>query len=266
METSISSIKKFGYLAALSILLNIYSANSQIRMTSVDPFTDQVTIHNFGTTMEPLSGYWFCTQITYGSFATATIISGSLNLAGGADVTLVVNTSAGLDNVASDLSIYSTNAGGFGVAANMVDFMQYGDDFPAGLGREDEAVSQGLWVAGTFILGDPAPWIYTGSDGTQNGVNFWTSGTLSINDEKFDSEISMYPNPVKENLNVRELKQVNLKNASIYDISGRLLKITDLNNNLLEKKIDFRNIQSGLYVIKLTDIQGRVLTKKFVKE
>jgi len=266
METSASSIKKLGYITLLCILFNIYFASSQIRMTQVDPFTDQVTIHNFGTTMEPLNGYWFCTKITYGPFASATVVSGSLNLAAGADVTIVVNTLAKLDNVASDLSIYFTNAGGFGVATNMVDFMQYGDDFPAGFGREGEAVSQGLWAAGTFILGDPAPWAYTGSNGTQNGVNFWTSATLSINDEQFASEVSLYPNPVKENLNVRELERINLKNASVYDISGRLIKLADLNNNLLEKIIDLRNIQSGLYVLKLTDIQGRVLTKKFVKE
>ena len=266
MKTSTSSIKKFGYITLLCALFNIYYASSQIRITQVDPFTDEVTIHNFGTTMEPLSGYWFCTKISYGSFASATVVSGSLDLAAGADITLVVNTTAGLDNVASDLSIYFTNAGGFGLATNMVDFMQYGDDFPAGLGREGEAVSQGLWTAGTFILGDPAPWAYTGSNGTQNGVNFWTSATLSINDEQFASEVSLYPNPVKEILNVRKLEQVNLKNAAIFDMTGRLIGLTDLNNNLSEKIIDLKNIQSGLYMLKLTDIQGRILTKRIVKE
>ena len=266
METSTSSIKKLGYITLLCILFNIYYVSSQIRITKVDPFTDEVTIHNFGTVMEPLNGYWFCTKISYGSFASATVVSGSLDLAAGADVTLVVNTTAGLDNVASDLSIYFTNAGGFGLATNMVDFMQYGDDFPAGFGREGEAVSQGLWTAGNFILGDPAPWVYTGSNGTQNGVTFWTSETLSINDEQFASEVLLYPNPVKEILNVRELELVNLKNASVFDMTGRMVGLTDLNNNLLEKIIDLTNIQSGLYVLKLTDIQGRVLTKKFFKE
>lgn len=265
MKTNTSSIKKFGYITLLCILFNIYFVSSQIRITQVDPFTDQITIHNFGTTMEPLSGYWFCTKISYGPFASATVVSGSLNLAAGADVTLVVNTAAGLDNVASDLSIYSTNAN-FNLASNMVDFMQYGNSFPAGLGREPQAVSQGLWAAGTFILGDPAPWAYTGSDGTQNGVNFWTSATLSINDEQFASEVSLYPNPVKEILNVRELQQVDLKNAAIFDMTGRLVGLTELNNNLSEKIINVKNIQSGLYILKLSDIEGRVLTKRFIIE
>lgn len=265
MKTNASSFKKFGYFTLVCILFNIYNVSSQIRMTQVDPLTDQVTIHNFGNTMEPLNGYWFCTRISYGSFASATLVSGSLNLEPDSNVTLIVNTTAGLNNVSSDLSIYSTNVGGFGTATNMVDFMQYGDDFPTGSGREDEAVSQGLWAAGTFILGDPAPWAYTGSDGTQNGVNFWTSATLNINDEQFASEVSLYPNPVIENLNIRELKQVNLINASVFDISGRLVNLTDFNYKLLEKFIDLRNIQSGLYVLKITDIQGRVLTKKIIK-
>ena len=265
MKTSTSLIKKFGYIALICILFNIYDASSQIRITQVDPFSNQITIHNFGTTMEPLGGYWFCTRISYAQFSPDNVVSGSLNLAAGADVTIVVNTTAGLNNGASDLSIY-INGSDFSNAASMVDFMQYGDDFPAGFGREDEAVSQGLWTAGDFILGDPAPWAYTGSDGTQNGVTFWTSATLSINDEQFASEVSLYPNPVIESLNVRELQQVDLKNASIFDMTGRMVGLTDLNNNLMEKIIDLRNIQSGLYVLKLTDIQGRVLTKKFVKE
>ena len=262
MKTTL--LKKSIHLLLFSLLLlittNIYS---QIRLTSVDPFTDQVTIHNFGATMVPIGGYWFCTKRTYGALATATNISGSLDLAAGADVTLVVNTGSGLDNVSSDLSIYTTNV--FGVATNMVDFMQYGAAFPNLSGRENEAVSQGYWVAGTFILGDPAPWSYTG-DGTQNGVNFWGSTPLGINDEILNASLSVYPNPSNNVLNIKKLQNIDLNEAVIYDVTGRLLSAIDLSQTISEKTIDLNKISKGIYFIRISDDQGVVLAKRFIKE
>ena len=264
MKTNALTFKKSIFTSLLLvILINCANLYSQIRITKVDPFTDQVTIHNYGTSMVPLSGYWFCTKITYGSLASATLINGSLNLTAGSDVTLVVNTASGLNNISSDLSIYFQQP--FGTATNMVDFMQYGDSFPVGLGREGEAVSQGLWTADTFILGDPAPWSYIGN-GSQNGDNFWTSSTLSVNDELLNSALSVYPNPVNIELKIKKIQNVNLNEAEIFDITGRHIRTVDLKQNVSEKTISLNGISKGIYFIRITDFEGGIVAKKFIKE
>lgn len=264
MKTSALSVKKSIFTSLfLAILISCSNLHSQIRITKVDPSNDQVTIHNFGTTMVPLSGYWFCTKRTYAAFAGITPVNGSLNLAAGADVTLVVNTASGLSTVSSDLSIYHTPS--FGIATNMVDFMQYGDSFSGLDGRENEAVSQGLWSAGTFILGDPAPWSYIG-DGSQNGVNFWTSSTLSVRDELLNSALSIYPNPVNVDLKIKKIENVNLYDATIFDITGRQIRTIDLTQTISEKTISLNRMSSGIYFIKISDDQGGIVAKKFIKE
>ena len=264
MRTTILSVKNLSLFFILCcIILYATNMNSQIRLIKVEPSTNQTTIHNFGTSMVDINGYWFCTKRTYGALTSATIINGSLNLAPGADITLVVNTASGLSTVASDVSIYSTNA--FGVATNMVDFMQYGDSFSGTSGRENEAVSQGFWTAGTFILGDPAPWSYTGN-GIENGINFWGSTPLSINDEILNAALSIYPNPADEDLKIKKLQNIDLKNASIFDASGRLISSIDLSNTILEKRIALNNIRQGIYYIKITDNQGGLIAKKFIKK
>ena len=264
MKTSTLSVKKSIFTSLfLAILIGCTNLYSQIRITKVDPSNDQVTLHNFGTTMVQLSGYWFCTKITYGSLASATLINGSLNLTAGSDVTLVVNTAAGLNNTSSDLSIYFQQP--FGTATNMVDFMQYGDSFPVGFGREGEAVSQGLWTADTFILGIPAPWSYIG-DGSQNGVNFWASSTLSVRDELLNSALSVYPNPVNVDLKIKKIENVNLIDATIFDLTGRPLRTIDLSQTFSEKTISLNRMSSGIYFIKISDDQGGIVAKKFIKE
>ncbi|MDH5412996.1 MAG: T9SS type A sorting domain-containing protein [Flavobacteriaceae bacterium] len=264
MKTAILNLKILSYLFILSIIV-VYSTSlhSQVRIIKVDPFTDEVTIHNYNPTSVDISGYWFCTKRTYAPLNTATIIDGSLNLDGGANIILIVNTSSGLDNVASDLSIYHTPS--FGLATNMVDFMQYGNSFSGINGRENEAVSQGFWAASTFISGDPAPWSFNG-DNTQYGVEYWSSTALGINDEFLNEVLSIYPNPVKDYLKIDKMVDVNLFQASIFDYRGRLVKLIDLSNNSNNYQISIKNLYHGLFILKLIDNDGRILTRKFIKE
>ena len=263
MKTTALSIKKSIFTSVLFAIFICYtSLYSQIRIIKVDPFTDEVTIQNFGGSMVNISSYHFCTQRTYAALNIATIINGSLNLGAGADVTLIVNTASGLSTVSSDLSIYHTPS--FGVATNMVDFMQYGASFPGLAGRENEAVSQGLWAAGTFIGGEPSVYFYNGN-GTENGVGQWGT-TLGLNDEFLSASLSVYPNPANTFLNIKKLQNINLNKAVIYDITGRLLSAIDLRETISEKIIQLDKISKGIYFIRISDDQGGIVAKRFIKE
>lgn len=144
-------------------------AEANPRILAVDPIPDQFTIKNFGDASIDLSSYRWCSRFAYGPLSALTIEAGTLDLAPGESVTISGIT---LDDVSADFAIYLPS-GGFGSASSMVDFLQWG---AGGIGRENVAVSKGIWTAGTFIDGT-APYTYTG-DGTQNGAEFWAITTM----------------------------------------------------------------------------------------
>ena len=82
--------------------------------------------------------------------------------------------------------------GSFGVATNMIDFMQWGD---GGIGREGLAVTNGFWTAGTFINITP-PYEFTGG-AADFGVNFWDT-LLGVEDISDNTKFSISPNPASD--------------------------------------------------------------------
>ncbi|GHV35404.1 hypothetical protein FACS1894178_4890 [Bacteroidia bacterium] len=68
-----------------------------------------------------------------------------------------------------------------------------------------------------------------------------------------DGVISIYPNPVKDVLTINGL---NVKNAEIYDIAGKLVM-----NGINKNTIDVKNLNIGVYFLKVGD-----KIAKFVKE
>ncbi|MFN5294142.1 MAG: T9SS type A sorting domain-containing protein [Flavobacteriales bacterium] len=158
-------------LLFLGLALFSMGSVAQIRFTQVDPANAQITIQNFGMMAVDIQQYRLCALFEYASLSSGnvTVTSGSLNLDGGATVTVTWNASNGFNTSASDMGLYLP-MGSFSDPNNMVDFMQYGD---FGLGRENVADQAELWIAGTFLSGN-GPWNYTGN-GTENTIAFWSS-------------------------------------------------------------------------------------------
>ncbi len=257
MKKILLSLKNISFFSILSFLV-LYSntINSQIRLVEVNPSSNKATIKNFGTSTIDISSYWFCTLFAYDQLSSLTVDSGSLNIANGATVVI---SGVNLNNSDADLGLYNTNS--FGSSTAMVDFMQWGD---AGNGRESVANTAGIWTTGNFLAGS-GPFIYNG-DGSQNGITFWQEGTLSIRDVILNASLSIYPNPVVETLKIKKLQNINLKIASIFDISGRLISSVDLTQTISEKRIALNSITKGIYFIRITDDQGGTIAKKFIKE
>ncbi len=258
MKTTLLSVKNLSFFFVLSfVILYSNTINSQIRLVEVNPSANKAIIKNFGNSTINISSYWFCTLFAYDQLSTLTVDSGSLNLVNGATVVI---SGVNLNNSDADLGLYINNSN-FSLASNMVDFMQWGD---ASNGREGVANTAGIWSSGNFLAGS-GPFIYNG-DGNQNGVTFWQEGTLSIQDENLNTALSIYPNPVEKTLKIKKLQNINLKNASIFDISGRLISSVDLTQTISEKRIALNNITKGIYFIRITDDQGGIIARKFIKE
>ena len=74
-----------------------------------------------------------------------------------------------------------------------------------------------------------------------------------------ENELSMYPNPAKNNLYLNSTSP-NVR-VAIYDIKGRLVVESIIKDN----KIDVSNLEGGVYLIKVYD-KNKVVSGKFVKE
>jgi sugar lactone lactonase YvrE len=87
------------------------------------------------------------------------------------------------------------------------------------------------------------------------------SNYLSIEDNKLENLILIYPNPTSKYLNI-ELNNSTIFKISIYDLNGRALEgIKNIANN----KIDVSNLANGFYTLNIITNKG-IITKKIIKE
>ena len=139
-----------------------------IRLTKVNPYSQEITIKNFGGEPEDISGYRLCSEFSCTSnLSDLTVVTGDFNLGTGEEVTVAWTTGSGFSVGGADMGIFLPT-GNLGNPAVMEDFTQWGS---GGNGSEFVAVAKGIWGAGDFApLG--FEYSYIGS-GFQDGVSFW---------------------------------------------------------------------------------------------
>jgi len=95
----------------------------------------------------------------------------------------------------------------------------------------------------------------TTSNGCSETTGCYTVAALSIVDNDFKAALSLYPNPINNTFQIKNLsQQVSL---SIYDISGKeFVKVS----NYTGGEIDVSNLNRGVYLVKInTDFNEQVL-------
>lgn len=85
--------------------------------------------------------------------------------------------------------------------------------------------------------------------------------TLSTSVLEKSKTVSIYPNPVKDNIVITS--KVNLKHAhyDILDITGKIIKSYDVINN---NTINVSGVEEGIYFMTITT-GSKIITKKFIK-
>lgn len=84
-----------------------------------------------------------------------------------------------------------------------------------------------------------------------------TAVTLGTdNYSKFD--FSLYPNPTDNVLNIEMANKI--KSVEIYNIRGQKVLLSN------KKQINVSELKSGIYLIKIQDIENKIIAKKFVKQ
>ena len=96
-----------------------------------------------------------------------------------------------------------------------------------------------------------------GNYGAGEESHFRTIGELGNNDNLLDNVV-IYPNPVKNNLNIQNAENSSIK---VFDLLGRVVLLK--NNISLYQQLDVSNLTTGTYLIKI--IKGsQIKTDKFI--
>jgi len=90
--------------------------------------------------------------------------------------------------------------------------------------------------------------------------------TLGVNDNVLnEKEFSIHPNPTKlDYFNIKNNTQQTLSQVSIYDLTGKKVLNTSINNSELDNRINLSGINSGVYLVKISNTAGNSLVKKLV--
>jgi len=88
-------------------------------------------------------------------------------------------------------------------------------------------------------------------------ANLHSAQTLAVNDVSTKNQIQVYPNPVKDVLNIKSESAI--QQVEIFSVDGKKLKETNQN------RIDVSQLPKGVYFIKTMNDKGNVETQKFIK-
>lgn len=86
-----------------------------------------------------------------------------------------------------------------------------------------------------------------------------TQLTLDVNEFEATQKIGLYPNPVKDKLQVQS--HLDITSASIISINGQVIRKMEVKDNT----IPMEDLQSGLYIVQLNTANGTTLHRKITK-
>lgn len=103
-----------------------------------------------------------------------------------------------------------------------------------------------------------------GTTGQPLGCNLF--GFTTKTNDLFDaSGVMMSPNPVSEMLYVGEIDKLKINRIEVISLTGQALKAFDTEgSNFLQ--ISTQTMPNGVYFLKMTNAEGKINTRKFVKQ
>jgi len=84
---------------------------------------------------------------------------------------------------------------------------------------------------------------------------------LDVDENALQYAVTIYPNPSLGKVFINNVGSVALKNAVIYDITGK--KVKEFNQITNQKSLSFGSLRSGLYLLKLNSDKSSI-TKKLI--
>lgn len=123
-----------------------------------------------------------------------------------------------------------------------------------------------LWAPTNFVLNDEVMMIggLNRRDGTRDAriYSYQLASTTGVASQTREEEaLSLYPNPVSNNLQV-DLKGKAIRNLSILDMNGKVVKRTGSRTGQLNVSL----LDNGTYLLRIQDEAGEWHQHKFIKQ
>jgi hypothetical protein len=102
------------------------------------------------------------------------------------------------------------------------------------------------------------------SDEFPQGLPFQLLGTevLSVGELSLNNQVAIYPNPADKQITIANNSNINVTEANIYNLQGKLVQSIALGNK--ETIVDISTMASGVYMVKISSDSGTT-TKKLIK-
>ncbi|WP_340155067.1 chondroitinase-B domain-containing protein [uncultured Winogradskyella sp.] len=92
-------------------------------------------------------------------------------------------------------------------------------------------------------------------------IEFFGSQVLSVGESDLQNSISLYPNPVRDNLYIKILDNTDIESYKLYSLDGKLIVNSKVDFSSPEFSINVSNIASGTYILNLSSINGFNISK-----
>lgn len=144
-------------------------------------------------------------------------------------------------------------------ATFLASYVQYG---AANQAYENIAVASTLWGAGDFVVGGLP--LTRDNDFNSFGVSHWTGSGISIKENHLD-DIRITPNPFHDQFTMINSKAFQAEySIELHNIIGQVV-YSKLAIKEDEIRVNTALLESGVYLLRLSDNNGNVLIKRVVK-
>jgi len=92
-------------------------------------------------------------------------------------------------------------------------------------------------------------------------ISISRTSSTGIDDVELNNQISIYPNPVKDELRIMNY-ELRIMNVEILDITGKIIYNSSF---IFNNFINVSSLPQGNYFLKIQTDKG-IITKKFIKE
>ena len=92
----------------------------------------------------------------------------------------------------------------------------------------------------------------------------YTLRKLGTNDFSIEKQVFIYPNPTNDFINIKFKNHETINAIVLYDMTGKIIKLTNQPDSSDVIKIDFSNFQKGIYFLKVNFTNNETVSKKIM--
>lgn len=150
-----------------------------------------------------------------------------------------------------------------GTESNLVSYFKFDQGFD---NQNNSTQTTLLNATNTLYNGTLNSFALTGTTSNfVNSTNMVNTCTLTVENITKNLNISVNPNPATDFITINTNNALHLKNAIIYDVTGKIVKTLNVSQNDSNIRYNLKQLNSGLYFIKILTEEGSITKKLLIK-